>query len=603
MDAPPNGLGSISEGDFMTSENYWIRRGVSRRRALTIAASGSTGLVALGLVGCGGDGDETSPDATTTGSTPSGDASVGPTETPKRGGVFRSASNVDNRALDPYSTSAATVKGLSTYVFSRLYRIKAERPGPTGATTMTPEPDAAESVEVSADGLAYTIRLKPNVKWHPPVNRNMTADDVVFSWERFNGKLPGTTPAVNSEKLTFVKNVVAVDERTVRFELSRKYGPFFSFLADPTTISLMPKETGTLFDPSKVMVGSGPWMFDSWEPNVRYKFKRHPEWHFGPDAPYFDSLEINIVPEYTQRLNNFLAGNLDSLGVDGLDYAKVKKDIPGVRSVMAANTSIYGVAFSRVSEKRANAPWTDVRVRRAVSMAINREEMYEAGYSTSELKAAGLTPPEIWGAYVPVAFPAAYVHPRDGAAKDFMKFDPTAAKKLLDEAGGGFSAEFHYSPAYGRVPTMAAELIVQYLDKIGIKLTAVPEDYASKFVPFTYRGEFDGLAMAGQGGFPDPGNFLEGYYGKDSQRNPSRVNDPKVEEFIQNYYNELDDKKRVEVIRAWQNYLYEQMYNVPTGMIGDSSVVAYQPAIRGPEDHVAGGYGYGGEATPYFWKA
>lgn len=494
------------------------------------------------------------------------------------------------------------MKALSTHVFSRLYRIRPEQPNASGSISMTPEPDAAESTEVSPDGLTYTIKLKANVRWHPPVNRPMTADDVVFSWDRFMGKLPGTTPAVNSEKLTFVKSVSAVDERTVRFTLTRKYGPFFSFLADPTTISLMPKETGTAFDPAKVMVGSGPWMFDSWEPGVRYKFKRFDQWHGGP-APYFDALEINVVPEYAQRLNNFLAGNLDALGIDGLDYDRAKKQIAGIHAVMSANTSTYGVSFSHVTDKsRPNSPWTDVRVRRAVSMAINRDELYEAGYSVSQLKAAGLKVPEVWGAYVPQAFPAAYVHPNEGAAKQYMKYDPTAAKKLLDEAGGGFKAPFHYAPAYGRVPTLAAELIVQYLKKIGIELTAEPEDYPSKFVPFTYRGEFEGLAMAGQGGFPDPGNFLEGFYSKDSQRNPSRVEDPKVEEYVKKYYDELDDQKRITIIREWQNYLYEQMYNVPTGMIGDSSVVVYQPYMRGMQDHVAGGYGYGGEATPYFWR-
>lgn len=343
-------------------------------------------------------------------------------------------------------------------------------------------------------------------------------------------------------------------------------------------------------------------MFDSWEPGVRYKFKRFDDWHLGPNAPYFDAVEINIIPEYQQRLNNFLAGNLDAVGIDGLDYDKAKKQIPGIQPVSSANTSIYGISFSRVTEARPGAPWTDVRVRRAISMAINREEMHEAGYGVSKLERAGLKVPELYGAYVPPSYPAAYVHPLEGSAKQYMKYDPTAAKKLLDEAGGGFSASFHYAPAYGRVPTLAAELIVQYLDKVGIKLTAEPEDYPSKFVPFTYRGEFEGLAMAGQGGFPDPGNFLEGFYSKTSERNPSRVNDPKIEDFIKKYYDELDDTKRIVIIRDWQNYLYEQMYNVPTGMIGDSSVTLYQPYMHGQNEHVAGGYGYGGEATPYFWR-
>lgn len=590
--------------------NYWTRRrAVTRRRLIGGAVSGTAGLAALGLVGCGGDDDTTSDSGGTTpaaGASPSATAataSATATATPKRGGTFRTASNVDNRALDPYATSAATVKALSTHAFSRLYRIRPERPGDNNAVSNTPEPDAAEGLEVSSDGLSYKVRLRPNVKFHPPVNRNMTAEDVVFSYNRFTGKLPGTTPAVNSEKLTFIKSVEALDERTVLFTLTRRYGPFLSFLADPTMLALMPKETGTAFDPAKVQVGSGPWMFDSWEPNVRYRFKRFDQWHFGPDAPYFDALEINIVPEYQQRLNNYLAGNLDSLQVDGLDYDRVRKQIAGTQVTTAANTAIYGISFSRVTEVRPDAPWTDVRVRRAISMAINREEMHEAGYSISELKAAGLKLPEVYGAYVPAAFPAAYVHPLQGSAKDFMKYDPTAAKKLLDEAGGGFSAPFHYSPAYGRVPTMAAELIVQYLKKIGINLTAEPEDYAAKFVPFTYRGEFEGLAMAGQGGFPDPGNFLEGFYSKDSQRNPSRVNDPKVEDFIKKYYDELDAAKRVTIIRDWQNYLYEQMYNVPTDMIGESSILVYQPYMRGQDDHIGGGYGYGGETTPYLWRA
>lgn len=592
------------KGRAMRGENYWTRKArYSRRRVLGGALGASAGVVALGVVGCGGGDDDDSNGGSRT-TEPGNFATPTPAVTggPKRGGTLRLATNVDNRALDPYSTSAATVKGLSTYVFSRLYRIRSEAPDENGAISMTPEPDAAESVEVSSDGLAYTVRLKPNVKWHPPVNRNMTAEDVVFSWNRFTGRLPGTTPAVNSEKLTWIDSVEALDELTVLFRLNRRYGPFYSFLADTTTLSLMPKETGTDFDPTQIMVGSGPWRFESWEPGVRYRFKRWDEWHFGPDAPYFDELEINIVPEYQQRLNNFMSGNIDAIEIDGLDYERVKRQIPNVQAVGRANSNIYGISFSRVTEPRPGAPWTDVRVRRAISMAINREEIYEVCYGKSQLEAAGLKVPELWGGYVPQQFPDAFVHPLEGAAKEYMKYDPTAAKKLLDEAGGGFSAEIHYAPAYGRVPTTATELIIQYLAQIGINLTAVEEDYPSKFVPFTYRGDFEGLAMAGQGGFPDPGNFLEGFYSAKSERNPSRVNDPKVEEFIERYYDELDDQKRIGIIRDWQNYLYEQMYNVPTGTISDSLITLYQPNIGGIHDHVAGGYGFGGEAAPYLWR-
>ncbi len=130
------------------------------------------------------------------------------------------------------------------------------KPAPADRLSFEVTADLAESYQVSEDGLVYTIRLRPNARFHPPIDRQVTADDVVYSYRRFIGEVPGSKPATNYRELAdFVETVEARDPLTVVFRLKQPYAPFLTRLADTYLLFVMPRETGQAFDPARQMVG------------------------------------------------------------------------------------------------------------------------------------------------------------------------------------------------------------------------------------------------------------------------------------------------------------------------------------------------------------
>jgi peptide/nickel transport system substrate-binding protein len=254
----------------------------SRRAALQLGLS--TGLTSL-VVACTNSVPAVPAAATVAPLTPS---------QPKRGGIYTIAAAGNPPDLDPYSSGSEAASLFASYTYSRLFMLKS---GPGIAKgSLDTVGDAAESAQVSDDGLTYTIKLRSNARWHAPLDRGMTAEDVVFSWERFSGKIAGSTPSTRLVNLTMVKSVAAKDPLTVVFSLSQPYPFFLARLADPKSFFVMPKETGTAFDPSQKVVGSGPWVLQEYQPNTVIKFARHAGWHFGPDLPYYDNVVVNIIP-------------------------------------------------------------------------------------------------------------------------------------------------------------------------------------------------------------------------------------------------------------------------------------------------------------------
>ena len=248
---------------------------------------------------------------------------------PKRGGTFNIAAAGNPPDMDPFASGSEAASLFASYTYSRLFMLNSGPGVPKGSLDTVG--DAAESAQVSADGLTYTIKLRNNVRWHAPLDRNMTADDVVFSWTRFSGNAPGSTPSTRLVNLMMVSSVTAADPLTVVWKLKEPYPFFLARLADPKTFFIMPKETGTGFDPSQKVVGSGPWVLQEYQPNTVIKFARHTGWHFGPELPYFDNIVVNIIPTYATQLSQFQAGNLDTVNVAGTDLNTLEDRVPGVQ--------------------------------------------------------------------------------------------------------------------------------------------------------------------------------------------------------------------------------------------------------------------------------
>src|SRR6266851_4323814 len=226
-------------------------------------------------------------------------------QTPKRGGIFRICSLLDPVGFDPHQTIAFTTMTMLSLTHSRLLKVKAGpsvRPG-----TYPIETDVAESWTRPND-TTYVFKLRRGVRWHPkpPVDgRELTADDVKYTYERFlNIKGNG-----NRATLESVDKIEALDRYTVKFTLKEPFAWFLDALASTSTW-LVAKEAVEKFGDLKraeAVIGTGPWMLERYEPNVKLTFVRNPN-YFVPGLPYADGIEVTVDADPSSRVAAWLAG-------------------------------------------------------------------------------------------------------------------------------------------------------------------------------------------------------------------------------------------------------------------------------------------------------
>lgn len=528
----------------------------------------------------------------------------------QRGGSFSSYETVGPESLDPYISSGQPQSLWSAYTYSMLFMLETGPDVPQGSQETVP--DTAESFEVSDDGLIYTITLKDNVRWHPPLDRTMDAEDVVFTWDR------GTTleSAVSGTRLVgrglgeVVESVDASDDLTVVWTLNGPYPFFPQLLADPKQFFIMPKETDTEFNPAETEVGSGPWVLEEFQPDTAATFRRFEEWHHGPERPYFDEVVVNIIPEYATQLSQFLGGNLDWIILQSQDLQRVQDEIADVQIYQRGAYPVSVLNFSPREEM-----WNDVRLRRAVSMAIDRDALLDAAYGLQELEEQGIEVVRNWHNNIPVAFSEYWLDPKgdriseDSAAN--FRYDPDGARALVDEAGGAFDTELHYAAAgsrYGEPYRIMSELMIQYWREVGINAVAVEEDYNTEFLGSdgTSGGNFNGMMWIAQTRL-EPFQYLQSQITDNPNeamyaRWADQPEHPALMERVAEIRAMTDTAELQEAILDIQDEMNKLMYVVPMQWSAFGTYVAYQPWVQNAVDYQSFTQNAAVEALTYYWS-
>lgn len=591
-------------------DNYWRER-KSRRRFLGGAIATGAGASALALVGCGDDDDD---DGGGGGSLATPTAGANATPTPvdplagaKRGGTYKINTTGDPPTLDPYGNISFLTKVHAAAHYSRLYMYKA---GPGIAYgSVRPTPDAAASAESSPDGLKWTVKLKPNVKFHdiaPVSGRLMTTEDVKLSWERANSATSTNKPSSQMP----VEKVEFPDASTMVFTMTKPAATFLDVLADSNVFYILPKEafaTSGGFDPSKISIGSGPWMWKSYEPSVKHVRDRHPAWHNGSPngAPFFDTVETSIIPEYANRLAQFLAGNTDTEDINSDDLPALIKQIPTARIEARTGPTLSFTFF----DPDPASPWTkDPRVRQAISMSYDRDTLMELGYNVKKLRDAGLKVETKWHNLMPAGETAWWVDPTGpqmGDAGKFFKYNPTEAKALLSAAGypNGFETTYQYTAnRYGKLFNDIAEANQSFQAAIGVKSVTDVQDYSSKYITQTFIGNFKGIAFGYETPFPEAGSYLTRFF-TDNPQNHSKINDPALKKIAEDAAAELNEEKRRALFIQAQKLNAEKMYYIPNVAGAGTGWAASQANVRNHPEFVTKAYGGYAETVPFRWKA
>jgi peptide/nickel transport system substrate-binding protein len=507
-------------------------------------------------------------------------------QTPKRGG------NLTLRLWDPphwdpqlqisYKTHTAL-----TFTHSRLVKHKAGpgvQPG-----TFPIEGDLAESW-TQPNETTYVFKLRRGVKWHakPPLNgRELTADDVVYSMERFR-TVKGNA---NAYMLASVDKVEAVDKYTVRFTLKEPFAWFLDVLANPMATCIVAKEAVEKFGDLKkweAVIGTGPWMLDSYRPNVGYTYVRNPA-YFMAGLPYIDKIEAVVDEDTASRMAAFLGGKYD-LGfenpgtINRVDWVQIQGVLKGRRPNLKTLESPSNV-MSHVYMRTDKAPFNDVRVRRAMSMAVNRQAYIDATF-----EGVGVYNPPVPAALKDWAIPFDQL----GEGGQWYKHNVAAAKKLLAEAGhpNGFAATLDFTTYGSTVLVDQMQLILKDLKAVGIDAKLNQKEYGA-YISTTFYGKYDSMAFGPQTPFLDPDNFLYGQYYPGETKNHGLINDPVVADMLVRQRRTPDAAKRREVIFEIQKYLAKQQYYVqmPSGVyifVWDGTLKNYGPNL---------GYDQGGRLT------
>ena len=470
-------------------------------------------------------------------------------------------------------------------------------------------PDLAENWE-NPDPLTYIFTLRPDAKWHAvdpisPPGREVTAEDVLFSWNRYQSESP------QRGNLGMVDSVEAsADKRQLTFKLKSPFGLFLTRLASFQDLWIMPPELiAADGDGEKRMVGSGPFIFDAekFRRDVGLFFRKNPDYwetdSFGNHLPYVDAVEILVIADKNQELSQYRAGQLDTVGIPGalLDAFKAENPDSIVTPFMRNLLSFLYVEPSSYTADKP--PFNDVRVRRALSMALDRDLLLE------------VSSPEggEWPNIINAGMGLWWLDPRSpemGDAAKWYQYNPAESKTLLSAAGfsEGFDVAFHFgSPGYGTVIPYydtVWQVLPDMLREVGIRLQSVPEEYNLYFDKTFFRGDFDGIAWGLESIFTDVVAYLGNMFlprEKGAARNHSLVNDDTINGLIEEMIAEQDIERIRELNYEVQKLASDNMYYIP-----GVSVVEFggrHPWIRNAQNE--GGpttYAVGTEGTMYVWK-
>jgi peptide/nickel transport system substrate-binding protein len=489
-------------------ENLFERRALTRRDALRGAVAGGVLLGAGGiLAACGSE----------TVDVPTSDFGATSLEGVRDGGTLRIgvAGGGADDSIDAHIP--ATVPDISR-VF-QLYEPLAGRD-----TNSDFELVLAESIEAEKGADTWTIRLRPGVTFHN--GKPVTADDVLFSLQRI---IDPKDPKTGAASISYIdlKQSRKLDDRTVRIRLK------FANVGFPDDLgqyfnSIVPTD----YDPAKP-VGTGPFMYDSFVPGERSEFKRNPD-YWRDNMPRADEVVIIDFPDDTPRVNALLSGQVDAItNLPPGQISQVKSN--DQFKVLISETGGWQPFTMRVDQE----PFKDVRVRQAMRLLVDREQMIE-----QVLSGQGRVANDLYSPYDP-----AY-----NSDLPQRKQDLDQAKSLLRQAGqSDLSVELVTSPVFQGI-VEAAQVIAEQAKGAGVAIEVRKVDtgtfYGDNYLAWTFAQDFwatrSYLSQVAQGSLPD------------SPYNETHWADPEFLDLISQARAELDEAKHIELLKAAQKIEYER---------------------------------------------
>jgi peptide/nickel transport system substrate-binding protein len=473
----------------------------------------------------------------------------------KEGGTLVFGRGGDSVGLDP----AYETDGNSFMICDNIYEALVFYQDESTAL----EPGLAESWEISPDGKTYTFHLRKGVMFHDGTPFN--ADAVVFSIGRMMKERnlrfysedwdvpPQERPPeywVSMEMDDTVESIEAVDNYTVVFKLKRVEAPFlanmgmdFADIISPTAFMNNPKEF--LRNP----VGTGPFKFVEWIKDDRIVLEKNENYWDKSGGPYLDKVVFRAIPENSVRFLELKAGNIHICQFPNPADIPLAKQDPNLKLVSQPGMNIGYLSFNHT--KRL---WQNVRMRRAIAYAINRQAIVDNIYQGMGQVAKNPIPPTMWG--------------YNDEIQDFP-YDPEKAKLELAEAGypGGQDLpeitlwSMPVPRPYNPEGLKVGVAMISDLAKVGIKARIVSYDWGTYLKRQREQPkDMDLFQLGWTGDNGDPDNFLAVLF--DGLASPAIRTQWKNEEYhrlILAGKQTIDQEKRAEIYKQALQVFHDEV--------------------------------------------
>lgn len=379
-------------------------------------------------------------------------------QAPVRGAVAVIALAADPGHLNPAISTGSHVHAAADSIYNALVELDRD---------MRPQPDLAQRWTVSEGGTVYTFQLAPGVRWHD--GTPFSSADVKFTFEEVLLKHHARTRAG-------LGNVVAAIETpgpdTVVFRLRKPYGALLQLL-NVTEAAILPKHlyqgTDPLTNPANLKpVGTGPFRFESYRTDQQIVLTRNPT-YFKPGLPYLDRLVLRVIPDSNAQTLALLSGEIDYVGgVNPPDVERLRAR-PDLVTTQTAFGTGGGNCIMTLGFNLDRPALADLRVRQAIAMAIDREQMVrDVQFGLGKVPAA------------PISSGLPWAH----AAGTLERYPlaPQRATELLDAAGlrpgpdgSRLTIDVLHFPTFNRF----GEVMRLGLARIGVRVVQKPLDRAA----------------------------------------------------------------------------------------------------------------------------
>lgn len=424
--------------------------------------------------------------------------------------------------LDPRLATDAYSERVNQLLFNGLVQLD-----PDGRIL----PDLAERWTVENDR-SYVFHLRKGVRFHD--GSELSSADVRYTFESI---LSPSLASPYRKNFDVIDRIEAPDAATVRFTLKRPHAPFLQELTRGIVRRPLAEEDHPGVAPRPI--GTGPFVLDSWVPDQAVELSAFPQYFEG--APKISKLVFRVIPEEGTRLLELLAGSLDilenSLSPDLLDRVREDPDLVVVTG--------EGNSYTYMGLNLTSPILSDLRVRRAIAHAIDREGIIKNLLRGEARVATGVLPPGHW-AYEPDvrAYP----------------YDPSAAKRILKEAHFRLPIRLSYKTSQNELARRIAEAIQHQLSEVGIEVDLRTFEWGT-FYDDIKSGNFQ-LYTLSWVGVNDPDIYFNLFHSESvppAGANRGRYRNPEVDRLLEKGRQTVDTEARAKIYRLVQKRIAEDL--------------------------------------------